>query len=131
MLTGIDAITYGVENLAQCRKFMDDWGLRKVSSNKHSARFETLDGTEVCLRPHDAKLLPPAMEPGSTLREAVWGIKNTHSLDALLKRFSRNVSFTEGKDGVARITDPNGLTLAFRLTLRKPISVYAAAINTP
>ena len=52
MLTGIDAITYGVENLAQCRKFMDDWGLRKVSSNKHFARFETLDGTEVCLRPY-------------------------------------------------------------------------------
>ena len=112
MLTGIDAITYGVENLAQCRKFLDDWGLRKVSSTKHSARFETLDGTEVCLRPHDAKLLPPAMEPGSTLREVVWGMKGKRSLADLLKRFSRNVSFTEGKDGVVRITDPNGLTLA-------------------
>ena len=131
MLTGIDAITYGVENLAQCRKFLDDWGLRKVSSTKHSARFETLDGTEVCLRPYNAKLLPPAMEPGSTLREVVWGMKGKRSLDDLLKRFSRNVSFTEGKDGVARITDPNGLTLAFRLTLRKPFSVYGAAMNTP
>ena len=51
MLTGIDAITYGVEDLAQCRKFLGDWGLRKVLSTKHSARFETMDGTEVCLRP--------------------------------------------------------------------------------
>ena len=61
MLTGIDAITYGVEDLAQCRKLLGDWGLRKVLSTKHSARFETMDGTEVCLRPHFAKLLPPAM----------------------------------------------------------------------
>ena len=43
MLTGIDAITYGVEDLAQCRKFLGDWGLRKVLSTKHSARFETMD----------------------------------------------------------------------------------------
>ena len=71
------------------------------------------------------------MEPGSTLREVVWGMKGKRSLDDLLKRFSRNVSFTEGKDGLARITDPNGLTLAFRLTLRKSFSVYGAAMNTP
>jgi catechol 2,3-dioxygenase-like lactoylglutathione lyase family enzyme len=131
MLTGIDAITYGVEDMALCRKFLSDWGLRKASSTKHSTRFETLDGTEVCLRPHDAKLLPPAMESGSTLREVVWGVKGKRNLDALIKQITGNPSFTEGKDGLVRITDPNGLSLSFRLTQRKSVTVTGAAMNTP
>ena len=131
MLTGIDAITYGVEDMAECRKFLSAWGLQKVASTKHAARFETLDGTEVHLRPHDAKSLPSAMEPGSTLREVVWGVKGKRDLAALRKRISAQPSFSESEDGLLRITDPNGLSLAFRVTQRKQVSVSGSAMNAP
>ena len=56
MITGIDSITYGVEDVELCRRFVTDWGLRPVGGD-----FETLNGCEVKIRPKDDPSLPPAM----------------------------------------------------------------------
>ena len=89
-ITGIDSITYGVEDVELCRRFFLDWGLEQ----KGESDFETLNGCEVKLKHKDDPALPPAMEPGSTLREVVWG--------------------TDGSRELAPCTDPNGLALRFR-----------------
>ena len=41
-ITGIDAITYGVEDPELCRRFFGDWGLTPKGED-----FETLNGCEV------------------------------------------------------------------------------------
>jgi len=103
-IVGIDSITYGVEDLELCRRFFLDWGLRETSAGN----FETLNGCEVKLRRSDDPALPPPMEPGSTLREVVWGTDGTQ-LDAC--------------------ADPNGLALRFRPTKKKAIDVNGVAVN--
>ena len=131
MFTGIDAITYGVEDMSLCRKFLEDWGLRKVSSSKFSASFETQDSSEVLLRPHDSPKLPPAMESGPTLREVIWGLPDQRSFEQLTESISRDSSFTEGKDGGIRIRDPNGISLGFRVSRRKRVQYSGALPNFP
>ena len=51
MLTGIDKVVYGVEDLAECMRFFRDWGLAPVGEGDGRATFETLDGAEVSCAP--------------------------------------------------------------------------------
>ena len=102
-ITGIDAITYGVEDVGLCRRFFGDWGLTPKGED-----FETLNGGEVKIRHKDDPRLPPAMEPGSTLREVVWG--------------------TDGA-AMAPCTDPNGLSLSFRKSVKRSIDAKGVPAN--
>lgn len=104
MITGIDCITYGVDDLALCRRFFADWGLRQVGEND----FETLNGCEVKLRARDDASLPPAMEAGPTLREVVFA----------------------SDEQIAPLTDPNGMALRFRKSRKRRIDAKGVPINT-
>ena len=103
-ILGIDAITYGVEDLELCRRFFIDWGLREAAPG----RFQTLNGCEVNVLSKDDPALPPAMEAGSTLRHVVFG--------------------TDGAD-LAACTDPNGLALSFRKSRKRAIDSKGAPAN--
>lgn len=111
---GIDSITYGVEDLAACRKFFLDWGLKLVAERADGLDFECLNGCEVRVRRSDDAALPPAAEPGSTLRQVIWGVKSESDLAAL-------------KD-VPKI-DPNGVGLGFRVTRKRPVAVQGTPSN--
>ncbi len=124
-IEGIDAITYGVEDLAACKRFFLDWGLRLVGERERALDFECLNGCEVRIRRSDDASLPPAVEPGSTLREVVWGVRSEGDLAAF-------------KD-VPKV-DPNGIGLGFRVSRKRAIAVkgtpsnvwgQAARIDTP
>lgn len=105
MINGIDAITYGVEDIELCRRFFTDWGLKERSPG----RFETLNGCEVNLLPKDDPSLPPAMESGSTLRNVVWGM--------------------DGSSSLPDCTDPNGLALSFRPSRKRKIETGGSPAN--
>jgi catechol 2,3-dioxygenase-like lactoylglutathione lyase family enzyme len=118
MILGIDRITYGVADLARCRKFFLDWGLKLARESGNSLDFETLNGCEVQVRGSDDPALPPAIEAGSTLREVVWGVGSERDLEQL-----------RGRLGDLRTTDSNGLALAFRVTRKRAIDVKGVPIN--
>jgi catechol 2,3-dioxygenase-like lactoylglutathione lyase family enzyme len=120
-ILGIDAITYGVENLDEAKRFFSDWGLKPSG-----ATFETLDGGTVELKPITDPSLPKAMEPGSTLREVVWGVENEQDVQRLAERLSVKV-----KDGVAWTIDPNGLAVGFRVSRRRAVKVEPTPVNAP
>lgn len=117
-ISGIDRITYGVEDLPACRRFFLDWGLKLVREDDASLDFEALNGCEVFVRRKDDPQLPPAIEPGATLRQVVWGVEGQADLDRL-----------RGSLGALRATDPNGLDIAFRITRKRQIDVKGVPIN--
>ena len=73
-IEGIDRITYGVEDIAACKRFFLDWGLRLVGETDAGLDFESLNGCEVNIRKARDPSLPRATEPGPTLREVIWGV---------------------------------------------------------
>lgn len=129
--TGIEAVTYGVADMDKARKFFTDWGLKKVKSGKTATVFETLDGSRVTLRPRGDKSLPKAIEPGSTLREIVWGVKTKAELNTLVKKIAEDRDITTGEDGVARTTDPLGLSVGFCVSARRKLKIEATTMNAP
>ena len=127
--TGIDSITYGVEDMAACRRFLADWGLAEAGADGSARVFRTLDGTEVRIAPHDDPALPPAIESGSTLRRVVWGVAGEAELREVRDRIANEASFAEEPDGPS-CDDPNGARLSFRSSRRGPVALSGSPFNT-
>lgn len=130
-LMGIDAVIFGVADMAEAKRFLDDWGVSPVSIAKDRLIYRTRDGAEVVAQPHDAADLPPAIEDGNTVREVIWGAANEQELERTLATLRTVDNFRTGADGLARVTDPNGLSLAFRVSKRNPITVKPTLPNAP
>ncbi|MGW0654779.1 VOC family protein, partial [Streptomyces umbrinus] len=76
----IESVTYGIDNVDECARFFDDFGLFPVERTDEHAVFETLTGQTLHLDSRPGPRLPPPVEAGPTLREVVWGIDTTQEL---------------------------------------------------
>ena len=124
---GIEQITYGVDDLNTGQRFFRDWGLDCITEENNQIIFTTQNGAQIVLKDlHDATL-PPAFEAGPTIREVIWGVADTTTLQALSDKHKLPIE----DDGVCRCTDPNGLAIGFQVSQRKEIKAKGAAINTP
>ncbi|MGC1780002.1 MAG: VOC family protein [Xanthobacteraceae bacterium] len=130
-LQGIDAVVFGVADMAEAKRFLDDWGVAPVSATNDELIYRTQDGAEVVVRSKDAADLPPAIEPGNTVREVIWGAANQAELERTLSTLRGKGDFRTGADGLARVTDPNCMSLAFRVSQRKPVAVAPTPTNAP
>ena len=65
---GIDAVTYGVQDLGMGARFLQEFGLRELERGHGGATYCTAEGAAVHLRSADDSTLPPAIEAGSTIR---------------------------------------------------------------
>jgi len=128
-IQGIDQITYGSADLATCRRFFDDWGLKLVSESAAELVFESLNGCRVVVAHSDTPGLPPGTEPDPTLREVVWGVDGDADLAALRKTLAARPGFV---DTGARLgcTDPNGLAVRFQRSVKRPVAVTGTRANT-
>lgn len=130
-LCGIDAVVFGVHNMDAAKSFLDDWGVTAVSVTPDRLVYKTRDSSQVVVQPFDAPDLPAPIEAGNTVREVVWGADSEVELNETLDRIRHLDTFAVGSDGIPRVKDPNGMTLAFRLTQRAPIKITATLPNAP
>jgi len=130
-LMGIDAVVFGVPDMAEAKRFLEDWGVTQVSATADKLVYRTRDGAEVIVRPIDAAALPPAIEAGKTVREVIWGAASQKELDETLARLKSLDGYHVGPDGLPRVKDPNGMSLAFRVSKRTPVKVEPTMPNAP
>ena len=50
-LTGIDAVVFGVADMTEAKRFLDDWGVSRVSAAADKLVYRTRDGAEVIVGP--------------------------------------------------------------------------------
>ncbi|EHN67838.1 MULTISPECIES: VOC family protein [Comamonas] len=126
---GIDEISYGADDLAACRQFFLDWGLSLVDEQADRLVFETLNGCRVIVAATNHPDLPPAIEPGPTLREVVWGVESEADLALYADRIRALPGFVQG-NGRIGCTDPNGLAVRLQLTQKRDVQMQSAEYNT-
>lgn len=129
--SGVDAVVFGVSDMEEAQRFLEDWGLAKLHADADRLVYETRDGGEVIVRPQDAPGLPPAIEPGNTLREVIWGATDTEGLAAALARLGSAGVLRPGPDGQPRAVDPNGLHHSFRISRRRHVAAVPTPVNAP
>lgn len=127
-ITGPEQLIMGVEDLADCRKFLTLYGLREIEHTASDARFEALDGSGVELRLASDPTLPPANVPGPTLRAAVWGVKDKSDLDAIANELAKDRAVS-WSNGMLQSTDDDQNALFFRVTQRRPYEAPGYDIN--
>ncbi len=126
---GIDEITYGADDLPTCRRFFLDWGLHLVSEESDQLVFETLNGCRVIVAISTQADLPPALEPGPTLRQVVWGVENDADLAHYANQIRNQPGFVQQGQRIG-CTDPNGLAISLQVTKKRQIEVQSASYNT-
>lgn len=128
-ITGIEALKFGVDDRQKAASFLADFGLSRCESDIPGADlFLTLNQSRLYLFDMDDARLPAAFEPGSTLREVVWGVESAASLDQLAERLVGVESLVRDAEGLI-CRDPNGMTLRFRTSSVQPVELRVAAIN--
>jgi len=125
-IIGPDALVFGVDDLAACRQYLVDYGLKEAGHG----RFEALDGTAVVIRAKNEPTLPPGLGTASQLRETVYGVADTKALDAIEAELRRDREVTR-RDGVLRCVDDMGFALAFQVSVRRPLVLPAETVNAP
>ena len=125
-IIGLDALVFGVDDVAACNRYLVDYGLKDVGGG----RFEALDGTATVIRRADDPALPPALGTASMLRETVYGVADVKTLDAIEAELKRDRAITRA-DGVLRCVDDMGFALAFQVSVRRPFALPAETVNAP
>ncbi len=134
-VTGINGITYSSDARDDCAKFFADWGLQrkieKNASNVPSAQiWETLNASTISvLSPADAAHLPPAMEPGATLRAVDWAVASADALARIATALEGAAGFQRNADGSVHADDPHGVRVTFSLDRRASIAMKGAPSN--
>jgi len=116
LITGIDQVVYGVEDIEACTRFFMDWGLELAHSASDLRVLRAANRSEVVLRRVEDAALPPAIEAGSTVRQVVWGVRDAPALAEIAKRLEGYGEITAPADGFIAGRDPNGLGLGFRVS---------------
>jgi catechol 2,3-dioxygenase-like lactoylglutathione lyase family enzyme len=127
---GIESVTYGVDDVAKSASFFEDFGLMRLEGGATGASFATPEETTILVRRADDPTLPRAVEPGPTVREIVWGVDTSESLEAIAANLSADQPITRSADGVIHAVDPAGFGIAFSLTRRRPVRLEPQTLNT-
>ncbi|WP_122619509.1 VOC family protein [Streptomyces sp. Tu 4128] len=126
----IESVTYGIDDLGECVRFFEDFGLFLVERTDEHAVFETLTGQTLHLDTDPGPLLPPPVESGPTLREVVWGVDTREELDRLATAVGRDREVRESADGVHHTVDRSGFGVGLTLARPEKAAVALRSANT-
>jgi catechol 2,3-dioxygenase-like lactoylglutathione lyase family enzyme len=125
----VERAVYGVDDLTTCRTFFEDFGLETVEHTDERVVLLTGMNQAVELRRSDDPALPPAVEPGPSLRELVWGVETRAALDRLVDELRRDRAVTVDPLGVAHTVDETGFGLGLAVAEVSHPSVPGFAAN--
>jgi hypothetical protein len=113
----VEGVTFGVEDLSVCARFLGDMGLiRESGSTEGGITFRTPVNQHVRIVPVDAPDLPPPVDTGSTLREIVWGVDSEQALEQVRADLATDRAVQVTDSGSVRTVDPIGFSVGFTLT---------------
>src|SRR5687768_13090226 len=117
-VTNLDSVSFGITDVAACRRFWTDFGLEEGTAADGATVFSCKNGSTVVLRDAGDPTLPQPIEPGATQREAVFGVRSAADLAAIAAELGRDRPVRVDLDGTVHVADPLGFGIAFRVAQR-------------
>lgn len=130
-ITGIESLVYRVDDLAQSRRFFEDFGLRLSSADGEHPLFTLPDGSSVRLKHSDDPDLPGSDLVGSGVCEVIWGVDTRAALDDLVANLAVDREVRRGADGSAHFLTDFGIAMGLRVFARKPVVTAPEPANSP
>ena len=130
-IIGIEAVTFGVKNIAKSKKFLTDWGLKVQKTGAYGTDYACVDGSEVKIRAINSRSLPSPIQAGSTVREVTWGVEKKKDLKNLAQELSRDRKLKIFKDGSFSTWDDIGLGIKFCVSKLRNLKPKPLQYNVP
>lgn len=132
-ILGIESVVYGVEDLALCNRFWDDYGLIRSDDGAvgDPSEWTLPSGSRMIMRAIDDPALPPAYFDGSGVRECFLGVDSAASLERLVARLAVDREVRRDADGTAHFVDPDGNPMGLRVWPKRPVMCRPDAVNAP
>lgn len=130
-ITGIEALLFGVDDLAGCGQYLIDTGLTPVDVTSAGGRYEALDGTAIVIAHADDSSLPPALESGCLLRKTLLGVSDAATLDAIADELAKDREVNSLADGSIESVDDSGFVIGFQVTRRRSLEQVGEIANAP
>ena len=117
----IERAVYAVDDIQECTRFFEDFGLDLLRQDETGAELATAVGQQVRLRRTDDPRVPAPVEDGPTLRELVWGVDTQESLDRLGSELASDREVRVDDEGVLHTLDETGFGIGFAVAdVREP-----------
>jgi hypothetical protein len=110
----VESLLYGVEDVEAGIRYYEDWGLPCVEKGAKGAEFRLPSGQSILIRAATDAALPAAPDSGSTLREAIWGVEDAASLEAIGAELGRDREVKRDPRGGLHARDDAGFAIGFR-----------------
>ena len=130
-INGIASIVYGVPDVAESRRFFEDFGLKLEQSGDAHALFRLPEGSTVVIRADDDPSLPRSDMEGHGVRHIVWGVDDQAELDELAADLARDCGVEQAADGTVSFRTDFGLTMGLRVFRKRPIVYAPEPANAP
>jgi catechol 2,3-dioxygenase-like lactoylglutathione lyase family enzyme len=130
-VTTLDGVTYGVNDIAEARQFWLDFGLNLEAESTDRLLFTSKDKSFVEIRHRDDPALPPAIEEGPGVREAIFGVKTQADLDAIKAELEKDRDVITDAEGTLHCLDPLGIGVGFRVSRCVEVKAEEPHFNMP
>ena len=130
-VVGIESLLYGVNDLAACTKYFDDFGLPLATQSATETVFKLEEGSRVILRSINDPSLPASKIEGIGVREAVWGVDSEASLEQLVTGLKRDREVRRDADGTAHFLADDGIAFGLRVYRKNTVVAAPDPVNAP
>ncbi len=126
-IIGPDTLVFGVDDIAACATYLEDYGLEHTGGG----RFEALDGTAIVIAGKDDASLPPSLGTASMLRKTIYGCADQATVDAITAELKKDREVKRFPGGAIESVDDMGFALGFQVTVRRQLQLPAETVNAP
>ena len=131
-ILGVESVVFAVDDLENCARFWDDFGLNPVSNDPGEAVFDVMSGSKIIVRKHGDSRLPPKNFIGNGVVLTTWGVESQESLDQITSSLKKDgVDLQKQDDGSVILQCPDGQWIALKVWAKKPVVSVADPVNTP
>lgn len=130
-LNGLAGIVYGVDDVDESMRFLEDFGLKPPLSGASRGRFQLPDGANVIVRP-----LADVVPDGSALRgvgvqEIIFGVDTAESFAEIEQDLSTDRPVRKDEDGVIHFLSDCGIPLGLALFEKSATVGVHDDVNSP
>ncbi|EZP71143.1 Glyoxalase/bleomycin resistance protein/dioxygenase [Sphingomonas paucimobilis] len=129
-IIGIESIIYGVEDLDQCVRYFEDFGLHLSARADREAVFELEEGSSVLIRPLADAVVEGQKLTGFGVQQVIWGVRDQKNLDRLVARLRNVTDVAIDADGTARFLDCDGIAMGLRIYDKRTIWGAPEPVNS-
>lgn len=130
-LNGIETLVYGVEDVAECTRYFEDFGLPLLEKSSSHAHFRLEEGSNVIIRHVSDPALPKSGLQGTGVHETIWGVNRQDSLERLVAELSVDHEIRRDADGTVHFLSPIGLAFGLRVYRKNPVRCAPDPVNSP